>query len=95
MQNEEDSMEANKVEMVRQAMLELGEASSHELAAFIEQRHGVRIETRIMPILKASVRGQEVLERARQAARAATQTAAKPGNDSSSEGAAQPIAESA
>jgi hypothetical protein len=87
-------METNKVEMVRQAMLELGEASSHELAVFIEQRHGVRIEARIIPILKASVRGQQVLEQARRAARAATQTAAKPGNDSDSEGAAHPIAAS-
>jgi len=64
-------MEKSKVEMVLQALLELGEVSSLELAAFLEQRHGVRIEVRIIPILIASVRGQQVLERARQAARAA------------------------
>ena len=51
---------------------------SHELATFIEQRHGVRIEVRFLPLLRASVRGQEVLERARLTARAMTQTAEKP-----------------
>ena len=58
-------MEMSKVEMVRQAMLELGDVSSPELATFLEQRYGMRFEARIIPILKASVRGQEVLERAR------------------------------
>jgi len=87
-------MELSKVEMVRQALLELGEASSQELTAFIEQRHGVRIETRIIPILRASVRGQEVLERARQAARAAIQTAEKPRGDPKSEDATESIAAS-
>jgi hypothetical protein len=71
-------MGLSKVEMVRQALMELGEASSQELAAFIEQRHGVLIEVRFLPLLRASVRGQEVLERARQTARATTQTAEKP-----------------
>jgi hypothetical protein len=75
---EEESMEMSKVEMVRQAMLELGEVSSLELATFLEQRYGMRIEARIIPILKASVLGQEVLERARQAARATIQTTEKP-----------------
>ena len=87
-------MEMSKVEMVRQALLELGEVSSQELATFLEQRYGMRIEARIIPILKASVRGQEVLERARQAARAATQTAEKPGGDSGPAGAAGPLAAS-
>ncbi len=77
-------MEMSKIEMIRQAMLELGEVSSQELATFIQLRYGVRIEARIIPILKASVRGQEVLERARQAARATIQTTDKPGGNSGS-----------
>jgi hypothetical protein len=91
---EEETMGVNQVEMVRQALLELDEVSSQELAAFLEQRQGVRIEVRIIPILKASVRGQEVLERARQAARAAIQTAKKPGGDSKSEDARESFAAS-
>lgn len=74
-------MEMSKIEMVRQAMLELGEVSSQELSTFLEQRYGMRIEARIIPILKASVRGQEVLERARQAARATIQTTEKAGGN--------------
>ncbi len=74
-------MEVSKVELVRQALLELGEASTQELATYIEQRHGVRIDTRLIPVLRASVRGQEMLERARQASRAATQAAEPSGSD--------------
>lgn len=87
-------MRVNQVEMVRQAVLELGEVSLQELAAFIQQRHGVRMEVRIIPILKASVRGQEVLERARQAARAAIQTAKKPSDDSKSKDGTESFAAS-
>jgi hypothetical protein len=78
MHTEEEPMGLSKVEMVRQALMELGEASSQELATFIEQRHGVRIEVRFLPLLRASVRGQKVLERARQTARVTTQTTEKP-----------------
>lgn len=58
------------VEMVHRAMQELGEADDASLAAFIHERFGTRIEPRFIPILKASVREREVIERARQAARA-------------------------
>jgi hypothetical protein len=64
-------MGLSKVELVRRALAELGEASPQEVAAFLERRHGVRIDARFIPFVRASVLEQEMLERARQAARAA------------------------
>lgn len=60
----------DKVELVEMALRELGEVSSQELSAFIEQRHGVTIEPRFIPIFKASIRAKDRLEVARQAAKA-------------------------
>jgi len=39
-------MEHDKVDLVRQALAELGDVSAEELASFIEQRHGLRIDPR-------------------------------------------------
>jgi hypothetical protein len=58
-----------KEEAVRLALAEIGEAPSAEFAAFIEQRYGVRIDPRFIPIYKASVRDQEQLKQARARAR--------------------------
>ena len=64
-------MGLSKVEMVRRALEELGEASSEKVSAFIERRHGVRIDARFIPIVRASILELEMLEKARQAAREA------------------------
>jgi hypothetical protein len=45
------------------------------LSAFIEEQHGVRIEPKFIPIFKASIRDEQRLEAARQAARAAAEQA--------------------
>ena len=63
----------SKTELVRLALAEVGEASHQELADFIERRHGVRIDPKFLPVVRASVRELEQLERARQAARAAVE----------------------
>ena len=65
----------DKLELVRIALLELGDAPAQELSAFIEKKHGVRIEPRFIPQFTASIRDKLRLEAARQAARAALEQA--------------------
>jgi hypothetical protein len=60
----------NKEELVRLALRELGDVPAKDLSVFIEQRHGVLIEPKFIPIFKASIRAQSQLEEARQAAKA-------------------------
>ena len=71
-------MSLSKVELVRRALTELGEASSQEVAAFIQQRHGIRMDARFIPVVRASILELEMLEKTRQAARAAAQAEEKP-----------------
>ena len=63
----------DKLELVRVAIQELGDISAPELSAFIEKKHGVKIEPKFIPIFKASIRDKLRLEAARQAARAAVE----------------------
>jgi hypothetical protein len=60
-----------KVEMMRQAVKELGEATAADLAIFIEQMYGVKIDPKVIPILRASVRDREMLERFHEKGKAA------------------------
>jgi hypothetical protein len=60
----------DKLEMVQVALRELGDVSAQELSAFIEEKHGARIDPKFIPIFKASIRDKLRLEVARQAARA-------------------------
>jgi hypothetical protein len=62
---------------MRQALAELGDAPNTDLAAFLQRRFGLKIEARFIPVLKASARGLEQLEKARQAAKEAVEQAAK------------------
>jgi hypothetical protein len=48
-----------KEEAVRLALAELGDAPAANLAAFIEQRYGVRIDPRLIPIFRAAVRDKD------------------------------------
>lgn len=61
----------DKLELVQIALRELGDVSAQELSAFIEQKHGVKIEPKFIPVYKASLRDKLRLEAARQTARAA------------------------
>jgi len=65
-----------KLELVEMAMQELGDVSAQELSAFIEQKKGVKIEPKFIPVFKASIRGKAALESAR-AARASAAESAK------------------
>lgn len=66
----------DKLEMVRLALLEIGDVPAPELAAHIERQHGVRIDPKFLPIFKASLRNKVQLELVRQAARAVVAQAA-------------------
>jgi hypothetical protein len=63
----------DKLEIVQIALRELGDVSAQELSAFIEKKHGVRIEPKFIPVYKASIRDKIRLEAARQEARAAAE----------------------
>jgi hypothetical protein len=72
----------DKLDMVQATLRELGDVSAQALSLFIEQRHGVKIEPKFIPLFKASIRDKERLEAERRAARAAAEQAAmKPPTD--------------
>lgn len=70
-ENRPRGQDMTKVQMMKQALQELGEATPMELAAFLNRRYGVRIEPRFIPVLRASVLQQDMLENFRQRVRAA------------------------
>jgi len=63
----------DRLELVQIALRELGDVPAQEVSAFIEKRHGVKIEPKFIPLFKASLRDRLRLEAARQAARAAAE----------------------
>jgi hypothetical protein len=65
----------SKVEAVRLAVAEIGEASPQDIAAFVEQRFALKVQPRFVPVLLASLRGQEHLQRTRQSAKRALRQA--------------------
>ena len=46
----------NQAEAVRRAMVELGDVSAEELAAFIGTKYGVTVRPQFVPVLKATLR---------------------------------------
>ena len=50
----EDRTTVTNIEMVQQAMAVRGEATSEEIAAFIERWHGVKIEAKFIPVFRAT-----------------------------------------
>ncbi len=61
------------VEMMQAALKELGEAPAEVLAAFLDDKYGVKIDPKFVPVLKASVREKELLEAFRQKRKATTE----------------------
>ena len=57
----------SKEDAVRLAVAELGVAPAPVLARLIEQRFGVKIEPKFLPVYKASLRGRDHLEQSRRA----------------------------
>jgi hypothetical protein len=49
----------DRVEAVRVALGELGEATSEEVAAFVLARYGVKVDARIVPVIREMVRQEE------------------------------------
>ncbi len=58
-------MAMTKLEMVRQSIEQLGEVSAEDLASFIEIKHGVCIEPRFIPVVRASLRELDLLAKLR------------------------------
>jgi hypothetical protein len=54
-----------KLEAVRLALAELGDAPAAELAAFVRARYGVEVQPGLIPVSRATLRDREQLERAR------------------------------
>lgn len=67
-----------KIEMVEQAMQALGDASSESLAAFVEKKHGDKIEARFIPLFVASIRDRMRLEASRRERAAAPKIEVEP-----------------
>ena len=57
--------------MMKEALKELGDPSSQELAEYIERQFGIKVEARFIPIWMASLRGQQALEQSKKAVRLA------------------------
>jgi hypothetical protein len=55
------TQEVSKLEAVRRAVREVGEASPQDIAAFVEARFGVKILPRFVPVALASLRELEDL----------------------------------
>ena len=59
----------DRLEMMRIAEKELGRgATAEQLASFIQDRFGEGIGPKFIPIIRASLRGQEALQEARERA---------------------------
>ena len=70
----------HKTEAVRLALAGLGETPAGELAAFVQARYGVEVPPSLIPVIKATLRDKELLERAR-ASRAAEAAAVSPAGE--------------
>jgi predicted SprT family Zn-dependent metalloprotease len=70
----------DRIEMVQVALQELGDVANEKLATFVQKRFGVRIESRYMPLYRASIRDKQRLEAGRQAARGVIKVKAVRGN---------------
>jgi hypothetical protein len=67
----------NQAEALRRAMVELGDASAEELAAFIGTKYGVTVRPQFVPVLKATLKDKEILAKWRRKSQEAAQ-ASKP-----------------
>jgi hypothetical protein len=55
----------NKIEAVRLALKELGEVTDANLVAFVQNRYGVKLELKMVPVIRATLRGMEMMAAAR------------------------------
>jgi hypothetical protein len=52
-------MPANRLQIFRTAVVELGDVPTEQLVAFIQQKYGVRIEPKYIPFYKATIRDKD------------------------------------
>ena len=57
------------MELYRNAVAEIGDVSAAELSAYIEKKHGVKIEPPFIPLFKATLQQMERTARLRQEAK--------------------------
>ena len=59
----------SQMEAFRLAIAEIGDAPAAELSSFIQDKYGVRIDPRYIPVLRATLHDKERMARFRQPAR--------------------------
>ncbi len=57
----------SKVEAVRRALLEIGPVSHEELAEFVTRQYGVKLDPRLVPVIRSTVKDRNLLDRRRPA----------------------------
>lgn len=60
----------NRLELVQQAMAEIGDANPEAFSQFLERRFGMKIDPKYIPLYKATLRDKERLARMREESRA-------------------------
>jgi hypothetical protein len=61
-----DDQAMEKVEAVRVALAELGAASDEAVSAFVQDRHGVVVNPKFVPVLRAMLKEREMMAAFRQ-----------------------------
>ncbi len=61
----------SRTKLFRLALAEFPDAPAAELLSFIQEKYGVRIDPRFIPVLRASLQDLEKLNRLRQAVKPA------------------------
>jgi hypothetical protein len=54
-----------KLDMVKEALGQLGEVSAQEISAFVESKYGVKIDPAFIPVYRATLKDKERMEKAR------------------------------
>ena len=62
----------SKEEAVRLALAAIGDATAPEVAAFVERRYVVKIDPKLLPVIRPTLRAREQREEARARAKALT-----------------------
>lgn len=59
----------SQIEAFRLAIAQIGDAPSADLSSFIQDKYGVRIDPRFVPVIRATLQDKEKMARFRQSAR--------------------------
>ena len=54
-----------KLEMVKDALAQIGDVSAQEISEFVEKKHGVKIEPAYVPIIRAALNDKAWTNRTR------------------------------